>query len=128
MKTTNRTRYTVFATMLLAMVIVFIAADVFAISPDEWQNRVNGFGYYDLTPSGEIAIVNDCMITDVTNGVTYKILFGALHGIRVSGPDMPHFKGNNFVIALGAGENGHSGPWGYEVFVEPRPKTFFAII
>lgn len=105
--------------------ILFTAESVSAISPDEWQNQINRLDYYDVIPDGEVAIVNDCGFTD---GATYKILFGALHGVRVTGPNMPHFKGNNFVIVLGAGENGYTGPWGYEVFVEPRSRTFFAII
>ena len=124
---TSRSNYlsVVSAVLFVSATFFFPAADAFALSPEEWQNQINARDYYDLIPDGEIAIVNDC---GFTNGTSYKVLFGALHGVRVSGPNMPYFKGNNFVVTLGWGENGYTGPWGYEVFVEPRPQTFFVII
>jgi len=93
------------------------------ITPDNYQKLLNSLQYFDIIPSGEAAILNDCdMKTE-----EYKILFGAVHGVRASFPNMPEFKGNKFIIILGYGKNGYAGPWGYEIFTEPRADRFFTI-
>ena len=111
--------------------MIFIAAPVFGITPptpDEWQKEVNYYGNYALTPNGGLAILIDCgFITEMDN-LQYRILFGTVHGTGNSAPNMPYYPGNNFVIHLGYGENGYTGPWGYEVFVEPNPGTYFTVL
>jgi len=114
--------------ILIMTAMIFIAAPVSAITPDKWQERINSSGNYESIPSGELAILNDCGFTTKIDNLEYKILFGAVHGVRISAPNLPHYPGNNFVIHLGYGENGYTGPWGYEVFVEPRPRTFFTVV
>jgi hypothetical protein len=102
--------------------ILFTAASANAITPDEWRKLINDSENFDVIPNGEVAVLTDCDVkTD-----KYRILFGAFHGVRFSGPNMLEVKGNKFVIILGAGENGYTGMWGYEIFTEPRVNTFFA--
>lgn len=124
MKTQPRVH--VLATILCTAMIIFTTANASAvISADVWQEITNRLGYYDKIPTGEVAILNNC---GFSNGTDYLVLFGAVHGVRVTGPNMPHFKGNNFVIVLGDGENGYTGEWGSEIFTDPRPGTFFVVI
>ncbi|MBI2046088.1 MAG: hypothetical protein HYT28_01525 [Parcubacteria group bacterium] len=131
---TNRSSFLSVIFLCAAMIVFTAASNASAITPDEWQELINRLEYFDLIPDGEVAVLNDCGVRTEK----YKILFGALHGVRVSGPNMPRFdenlpdkpriRGNNFVVTLGAGENGYTGPWGYEIFTIPRDDTLFAII